>query len=98
MSSSWIQNVLSPLDMYNYFFALIDSSNQQRRQNRTRSERSLYELETATFEKILDAIKKKYSEYYESLFETSSSYIEGPKESAVKHMRRKETGGKSQLR
>ena len=98
MSSSWIQNVLSPLDMYNYFFALIDSSNQQRRQNRTRSERSLYELETGTVEKILDAIKKKYPEYYESLFETSSSYIEGPKESAVKHMRRKETGGKSQLR
>ena len=86
--SFWIRNVLSPFDMYNYFFAVI-ANNQQRGQNRIQSKRSLYELETDTVEKILDAIKKKYPEYYESLAETSSNYIRRPKQSALEHTGRK---------
>ena len=88
--SFWIQNVLSPLEMYNYFFAIIDS---RRHQNDMKStKRSFYELETETVEKILDTIEKKYPDHYKPLLETSSFFIKGPKESAVEHIRRKRKG------
>ena len=88
--SFWIQNVLSPLEMYNYFFAAIDS---RRHQNDMKStKRSFYELETETVEKILDTIEKKYPDHYKPLLETSSFFIKGPKESAVEHIRSKRKG------
>ena len=90
LASFWVQNVLSTLEMYNYFFAVIDSRRHQNDMKSTKG--SFYELETETVEKILDTIKKKYPDYYKPLLETSSFFIKGPKESAIEHIRRKRKG------
>jgi hypothetical protein len=92
LASFWVQNVISPLNMYDYFLAVI---NNQQRQNHMEHKKPFYELNSETIEKILNVLEKKYPDYYKPLLETSSFFVKGPKESAaIEHMRRRKRKGK----
>jgi hypothetical protein len=86
LASFWVQNVFSPLEMYNCFLAIIDG---KRDKNNDEHRRPFYELDTKTVKKILNLLEKKYPQQYEPLLETSSYFIKGPKGDAADRMRKR---------
>jgi hypothetical protein len=86
LASFWVQNVFSPLEMYDRFLSII-----KRKRHKAHEEhrRPFYELDNKTVKNILNLLDKKYPDQYKPLLEASSYFIKGPKEDAADRMRKR---------
>jgi hypothetical protein len=87
LASFWVQNVFSPLDMYNYFLAVMENQKEKgtgtKEKHKHQQQPPWYELDSKIIENISNVLEKNYRPQYEPLLETSSYFLRGPKANII---------------